>query len=122
MSRLDTELIDRLGGRVVFYDIVDYFYAKILLDLTLKHYFKNTNMKELREHQVSLIMSLIDSNFEYRGKSMGSAHKGLGITKDDFLKVAGYLKESLENAKIPSDTTNVLMSKVTGLANNIIGK
>ena len=122
MARVDTEAMEKLGGRMAFYDIVDYFYAKILLDLDLKHYFKNANMKELREHQVSMLVSTIDSNDKYRGKPMELAHKGLGITKNDFSKVAGYLKEALESVKMSSDIIDFIMSEVTSLTDNIIGK
>ena len=122
MARISTEAMEKLGGRMVFYDIVDYFYAKILLDIGLKPYFKDANMKELREHQVSMLVSIIDSNDKYKGKPMELAHRGLGITKDDFVKVAGYLKEALESVKMSSDIIDIIMSEVEGLSDNIIGK
>ena len=59
-------IFEQLGSKKVLEAIVDNFYARVLLDISLKPYFKNIDMKALREHQIGfLFFVLADSNEPY---------------------------------------------------------
>ena len=113
-------ILERMGGINALEQIIEYFYARILLDLKIKHYFAKSNMKQLRDHQAKFITSLLSEKDMYSGEYMMKAHKGLKITEVDFNRVVLYLEEALCNANVPIDITKLLISTVESFQKYIV--
>ncbi len=115
-------ILERLGGKLVLDQVIEYFYARVLLDLNIRPYFEHIEMKRLKKHQTEFIGSLLSKETIYTGRNLAQAHAGLNITEQHYMKVASYLEEALENAKAPKDITKYLLEVVYSVKKDIINK
>jgi hemoglobin len=106
---MKTTLYDKYGGFSGISPIVSNFYDKILKEDSLAGYFNNVDMERLIDHQTRFLCVALGGPAEYKGKQLKTAHTHLNITDGAFAKVAGILKEALEEAGVePGDVTAIL--------------
>lgn len=110
MNKQQPALFDRIGGMDAVDAAVGIFYAKILADESISHFFKYVDMKTLMEKQKNFLSYVFGGPSEYTGKNMRSAHQEMTITEDNFNTVAIYLKETLEELKVDEATVNEVMA------------
>ncbi|MFI7066573.1 group 1 truncated hemoglobin [Kribbella sp. NPDC050124] len=94
---------DAVGGGAAVASVVDLFYRKVLGDPQLAGYFVDTDLTRLKRHQVQLVSQVMGGPVTYEGADLAEAHKGRGITDEDFGQVVVHLVHSLEEHEVPAD-------------------
>ena len=112
-------LYEEMGGKPIIEQMIDYFYAQVLLDPELKPYFKDIDMKRLRSHQVQFI-SAIAGGPAYKGRPIKEAHAGMKITSAAFDRVANHLVGAIDYFKLPAKYKQPLLNAITSMADDII--
>ncbi|MFZ5630955.1 MAG: group I truncated hemoglobin [Spirochaetota bacterium] len=112
---------DELGGKQVFESVVDNFYARVLLDMTLAPFFAGVPMAELRRHQVEFL-SCILAGKEYQGKSMAEAHRHLAIEDQHFSRIAEHLNAALDSCHVAAAVKDKLLLSALNLRPDIVQK
>ncbi|MFC6939489.1 group 1 truncated hemoglobin [Salinirubellus sp. GCM10025818] len=105
----EATVFDRMGGHEAVESVVDEFYDRVLNDERVLHHFEGTDTTALRAHQVQFISAVTGGPVEYTGLDMREAHRGMGITDEEFDVVAEHLDRALaENGVSGADRERVL--------------
>ncbi|AOM83842.1 group I truncated hemoglobin [Salisediminibacterium beveridgei] len=115
-----TTLYDKLGGEETIRTAVDRFYAKVLADDTVKHYFEHTDMEKQREHQTKFLSFALGGPNQYGGTSMEKAHEGMNIQPKEFLAIATHLQATLEELGAEEEDIETIMTKINGLKDSVV--
>ena len=106
--------------------IVDKFYAKVLADNKLKHFFKNTDMEILRAHQKLFIMYIFGGFVAYIGKSTRDAHKSLvdnmGLSDKHFDAMIQDLEITLTELNVPGDLIAEAIEITESLRDSVLNR
>ena len=89
-------LFDKYGGQQTIDKAVEEFYAKLLVDDTVKHFFQTLNMKKLMGHLKAFVAVAMGGPNKYSGRTMRAAHEHLNITENQFHVVKTTLLDTLE--------------------------
>ncbi|AZH24725.1 group I truncated hemoglobin [Haloplanus aerogenes] len=111
-----------IGGRDAVEAVVDDFYERVLDDDQLTPYFEDTDMADLRTHQIQFISAVAGGPVEYSGGDMREAHDHLGIEEADFDLVGRYLEEALEENGVPEEHVETIMGEVAALKAPILNR
>lgn len=111
-----------IGGRDAVEAVVDDFYERVLDDEQLTPYFEDTEMEDLRAHQVQFISAVAGGPVEYSGANMREAHAHLGIEEAHFDLVGRYLREALEENGVPDEHVEAIMSEVVALEDSVLNR
>jgi len=111
-----------IGGRDAVEAVVDDFYERVLDDDRLTPYFEDTEMEDLRAHQIQFISAVAGGPVEYSGADMREAHEHLGIEEADFDLVGRYLQEALEDNSVPADHVEAIMAEVATLKAPVLNR
>lgn len=114
-------LYERIGGAAAVEAVVSGFYDRVLADETLARYFKSKRMPDLKKKQVEFFTQILGGGQVYSGLSMKEAHARLSITPEQFGRVAGHLKATLEAAGVEKSMVDEVMAAAGGLAGDIVG-
>ena len=104
-------LYDLIGGHRTVKAATERFYAKVLEDDNLRHFFRRTDMAHLRSRQVMFVSMLLGGRV-YTGKDIHSAHAqardhGLNDTHFDlFLK---HFRAALEEVGVKPENAEKVM-------------
>ncbi|TNC42463.1 group I truncated hemoglobin [Mumia zhuanghuii] len=93
----------RVGGGAAVRVVVDQFYERVLGDPTLAPYFAESDLANLKRHQVQLISHLLGGPVAYEGRELRDAHAGLAITPEAYARVVEHLVGVLVEAGVPDD-------------------
>lgn len=105
----EATVFDRIGGHEAVESVVDEFYDRVLNDERVVHHFEGTDTTALRAHQVQFISAVTGGPVQYTGRDMREAHRGMGITDEEFDVVAEHLDRALaENGASGADRERVL--------------
>src|SRR5215475_13248232 len=91
---------ERVGGGPAVKQVVDRFYELIMADDELVGFFKDTEMAQLKRHQVLLISQVLGGPANYDGRDLQQAHAGMDIGRQDYLKVVSYLVQTMVEAGV----------------------
>lgn len=116
----DVTLYDQLGGEAAISAVVDRFYERVLADDELVEYFEDADMDALHRHQEEFFSSVTGGPVEYDGATMQAAHDHLGITHEDFGRVATHLQAALEECGVEDDHVDDVMAAVASLEDDIV--
>lgn len=98
-------LYDKLGGAAAVDLAVEKFYAKVLADERVRHFFANTNMQQQKQHQKDFMTYAFGGAQHWNGRSMRNAHKQLvlemGLTDSHFDAIAEDLVATLVELEVP---------------------
>ncbi|MFC4015142.1 group 1 truncated hemoglobin [Nonomuraea purpurea] len=112
---------DQVGGASAVSAVVDEFYSRVVADPRLEGYFTGTDMSKLKAHQRSFVAAALGGPQEYRGKTMGEAHAGMGITSDEFEAVVAHLAGALTHCGVPEATITTIAGALAPLKGQIVG-
>ena len=106
-------LYDRLGGEKAVVKVVDDFCTITAADerIDLKHrkHFKEGDVAVLKKKLVDQVGQATGGPQQYTGKDMKEAHKGLGLTDQDFDALLDDLTKALDqNKAAPADRDELL--------------
>jgi hemoglobin len=116
-------LYDRLGGDVVIRKVVDDFFARAATDPAVNFSRQghpapwqptSENVQRLKQHLVQYIATVGDgpTKYQYWGRNMVTAHRGMGITAAEFDALAGHLSAALEANGVPRREREDLLNAV----------
>lgn len=91
MTEVPMSHYDRMGGAPTIREAVDRFYELVLADAELAPYFTDTDLAQVKRHQVLLLSQVLGGPTAYDGRALGDAHRGLGITELHYDKVVDHL-------------------------------
>ncbi len=121
-----SSLYERIGGTNVVEAAVDNFYDKVLADDRIKHFFKNTDMKDLRAHQKLFLIYIFGGAASYIGKSVRDVHKHLvdnmGLSDEHFDAVVQDLRDTLIELGIPDDLIAEATERVQSVKADVLNK
>jgi hemoglobin len=83
--------------------VVDRFYELVLGDERLVSFFSDSNITQLKRHQVLLISQVLGGPASYDGRDLRQAHDGLRISRDDFDVVVTHLVRALDEAGVDAE-------------------
>mmetsp|Transcript_7907 Transcript_7907/g.16729 ORF Transcript_7907/g.16729 Transcript_7907/m.16729 type:complete len:416 (-) Transcript_7907:184-1431(-) len=113
MAPLDSDppkefLLDRIGGEPALTAAVDEFYARVVSDTTLEHFFEGITIETLKDHQrkfLRLAFTEIPTDIDVVGFLHGKHYrlflKGLNATHFD--SVAGHFVGTLQHLGVPKE-------------------
>ncbi|GAA1277026.1 group 1 truncated hemoglobin GlbN [Sphaerisporangium rubeum] len=114
-------IYDQVGGAAAVSAVVDEFYSRVLADPTLAGYFAEIDVTKLKAHQRGFVAAALGGPQEYRGRTMGEAHAGLGITTDAFDSVVTHLAGALAHLGVPDETILGIAGTLMPLKEQITG-
>ncbi|MBV5262033.1 group 1 truncated hemoglobin [Synechococcus moorigangaii CMS01] len=102
-----TSLYEKLGGSTAVDLAVEKFYAKVLADERVNHFFVNTDMAKQKQHQKDFMTYAFGGTEKFTGRSMRAAHKELvenmGLTDVHFDAIAENLVLTLQELNVPQE-------------------
>jgi len=114
-------LFDRIGGLKGLQKVVKRFYKTLYWDDLVGHYFKNLDLEELVDHQLSFLRHALGSrDFEYSPKALGKVHADLNITEEQFNRVGERLVQALEFANVGQKEIDEIMVIVVSVRGQIV--
>lgn len=116
----DTALYDRLGGEPAIGAVVEEFYARVLDDESVAHYFDDVDMADQRSHQTKFLSAVTGGPITYEGEEMGEAHAGMGITHDEFDAIADHLDAALREFDVEEADREAVLDAVESYREEIV--
>ncbi len=97
------DLYDLIGGRQTVWAATESFYCRVLADDALQHFFKTTDMAQLRARQSMFISMLLGGRIVYTGKDIHEAHahsREQGLNDGHFDRFVGHFREALNEVGV----------------------
>lgn len=113
-------LYDTLGGSQPLKLAVDRFYVAVTQDPELAHYFEGRDLARVKRHQVLLLSQVLGAPAGYVGRELGEVHRGMGITGDDYDRVAGHLVRTLRDLDVAENVVSAVEGVVRGVRPDIV--
>ncbi|MCD0442495.1 group 1 truncated hemoglobin [Glycomyces sp. A-F 0318] len=112
---------ERIGGAPAVTEAVERFYRRLLADGDLAGFFTDTDLPQLKRHQVALISQVLDGPKSYEGRELAEAHRGMGITAGQYQAVGAHLIAVLEELDVPGDIIDHVGKVLESVAPDVIG-
>ncbi|TDU82497.1 hemoglobin [Kribbella voronezhensis] len=109
-----------VGGGAAVASVVDLFYQSVLADPQLAGYFADTDLTRLKRHQVQLVSQVMGGPVSYEGADLAAAHRGRGITDEDFGLVVAHLIKALEAHSVPQEITDRVVQALGATQGDIV--
>ena len=118
------DLYDLIGGKQTVWAATEAFYRRVLADDTIRHFFKTTDMAELRARQSMFISMLLGGRVVYTGEGIAAAHaqaRAQGLNDGHFDRFLKHFREALNEVGVQSDkvekVTKLLESRRSAVLN-----
>ena len=115
-------LYDRLGGKPAIQAVVDDFIGNVAADNRINSFFANTNIPRLNMMLVNQICEATGGPCKYEGRSMKTAHTGMGLSDANFNALVDDLVKSLNKFKVPEREKKELLTALAAMRGDIVGK
>lgn len=116
-ARSDYEAV---GGGPAIAAVVDRFYELVLGDDRLRGFFNGVEMVRLKRHQVVLVSQVMGGPVAYEGRDLRTAHKGMGISQEDFAAVVDHLVTALTEAGVERAIIDRVGAVLAGTESDIV--
>jgi hemoglobin len=113
-------LYERLGGQAGIEAVVGQLVANVGADPRINYFFGLTDIGGLRDHLVAFVCVAAGGPCRYRGRTMGEAHRGLGITGDQFDALVEDLVKALEQFHVGEREKGELLAALGPLKPQIV--
>ena len=118
-------LYKRLGGYDALAAVTDDFIIRLATDKTLGRFFvgasDNSKMR-IRQLVLDQLCAATGGPCVYIGRDMKTAHKGLGITGEDWDIAVKHLGATLAKFKVPEKEQKEVVGALSGLKADIVEK
>jgi hemoglobin len=118
-------LYKRLGGYDALAAVTDDFITRLATDKTLGRFFvgasDNSKMR-IRQLVLDQLCAATGGPCVYIGRDMKTAHKGLGITEEDWNIAVKHLVATLTIFKVPENLQKEVATAISGLKADIVEK
>lgn len=119
-SKAQQSLFERIGGMPAVNAAVDIFYAKVITDLRVGHFFRHLDMKTQSAKLKAFLAYAFGAPLHYDGKSMAAAHQHLRITEMHFNAVAGHLVSTLQELNVASELIDEVVNIAMSVKSDIV--
>jgi hemoglobin len=109
-----------LGQKAGITALTDDFVGRVLRDERIKHHFKDTNPKALKDSLSDQFCQLSGGPCKYEGADMKSAHADMGIRKHEFHALVEDLQAAMDARGIPFAQQNRLLALLAPMHRDII--
>lgn len=116
-------LYDRLGGYEAISAVVEVFADKLFGDPRINDFFigmGTDTRNSFKQKNTNLICNVTGGPCKVISRSANVVHDGLGITEGDFNVVAGHLKATLDQFKVPKQEQDDLFAIILSLKPMIV--
>jgi len=93
-------LFDRIGGMAAVNAAVDIFYAKVMADDRVNHFFRHIDMQKQSGKLKAFMAFAFGAPLPYSGKSLRDAHQHMHLTELHFNAVAEHLVTTLHELQV----------------------
>jgi hemoglobin len=120
-------LYERLGGVSAISAVVDQFIVNVVGDPVINAQFAATaadpyRAQLLRNNLIDQICAGSGGPCQYKGKNMKEAHKGMGITEEQFNALVGDLVAALDKFNVPQREKDELLAILGPMKTDIVGQ
>ncbi|MCC6742915.1 MAG: DUF4440 domain-containing protein [Acidobacteria bacterium] len=118
-------LYKRLGGYDAIAAVIDEFIKRMDGDPKMKRFLAGLSQDsagKLRQHIVDQVCAAAGGPCIYTGRDMKTAHKGMGISEDDWNTAAGHLVAALDAFSVPEAEKKDLLAIVSSVKADIVEK
>jgi hemoglobin len=118
-------LYKRLGGYDAIAAVSDDFIGRLATDPQLKRFFvglSTDSQKRLRGHVIDFLCVATGGPCTYLGRDMKTSHTGLHITEEDWQATVKDLNATFDKFKVPDRERNDVLTAVSGLKGDIVGR
>ncbi len=125
MEQEKKNLFDKIGGMPAVDAAVEVFYAKVLADESISHFFEQTNMKSQAAKQKAFLAYAFGAHLNYSGKNMRNAHAHLvekGLNEKHFNAVMGHLAATLKELGVAEDVIAEAGKIAESTRNDVLGR
>ena len=122
-SAEEKTLYQRLGGYDAISAVVNEFANQLFSDKKLAPFFGSLSTDsqiKFKQFNTTLVCAATGGPCTYLGRSMDTAHQGMGVTKTDFNIVAGHLAATLDKFKVPAKEKQELLGIIGSLQGQVI--
>jgi hemoglobin len=114
-------LYQRIGGKPALEATVDRFYARVLADERIKHFFTTVDMPGQIQKQKRFLAVVFGAPGNWEGKDMRKAHAHLKLEEIHFTAVAEQLQGALEDLNVPADLIGEVMAIAASTHDDVLG-
>jgi len=118
-------LYDRFGGYDKVYEVVTDLFSRIQSDQLLGRFYAYRGadgIKREKQFVIDFLCAQMGGKMHYQGRPINKAHKGMGITEQDWNRFANHVKDSLEKYKIGKIETSEIMEMMEGIKHDVVKK
>ena len=115
-----TSLYDQLGQEPAVTEAVKRFYVRVLDDPALTKYFDGVDVDRLQQHQVALFTKILGGPDNYSGRALEIAHRGLGITDEEYGLVGAHLIAVLDELGAGEVAIDAVKATLADVKPNIV--
>ncbi len=122
---MEKSLYERLGGYNAIAAVLDDLSGRLVADKQIGRYFVGQctdSRKKFRQLMVDMLCEATGGPCIYTGRDMKTVHTGLGITESDWLVGVKLINATLDKFKVPQKERNEVLSAVSGLKPDIVGR
>jgi hemoglobin len=112
---------DQIGGATGVAAAVDDFYARLLSDPEIAHYFDGVAMPRQIHHLRAFLGAALGGPERYLGRDIETAHSGLGVTESAFDGVVAPLAATLRHVGVKASTIADIGAKLAPLRAQVVG-
>jgi hemoglobin len=119
-------LWERLGGEKNLDKVVDAFMRSALLDPTIdftrggQYQLTAERTKTLKKQFIHLASKVSGGPYDYSGPSMRDAHKGMGITDDQFEAFVGHVRKALLDTGVRLEDADLILKEINRTRKDIV--
>lgn len=124
MSTQTKTLFERIGGMPAVDAAVDIFYAKVLADDSISHFFNGVSMRHQAGKQKAFLAYAFGAPLSYSGKNMKDAHAHLvsdGLNEDHFNAVMKHLGDTLKELGVADELIAEAAQIAEGTRSHVLG-
>ncbi len=100
--------------------LADDFVRRLSTDARTAPFFKESNLKRVREKIAEQLCQVVGGGCVYTGDSMKEVHKGQGIQKSDFNAVVEILQDTMDQQGIAFQDQNKLLAKLAPMYRDMV--
>ncbi len=113
-------LFEALGGKPGLALLMDDFVPRLAADPKIGSFFKDTNLRELKNQLEDQFCAVSGGGCVYEGDDMKKAHADLHIAKADFNRLVELLQVSMDARAIPFAAQNRLLARLAPMHRDVI--
>ncbi len=117
-------LFEKIGGTHAVDAAVDIFYAKVLADDRISHFFRWTHLKTQAAKQKAFLAYAFGAPLKYSGKNMRDAHAHLveiGLNDSHFDAVLEHLFSTLKDLTVSEDLIREVIRIAESTRKHVLG-